>query len=482
MADGYARSGKGVGVVITSTGPGACYMVSPLLEAWGSSSPVLAITTNLSTDKIGQGLGALHELAEQDAIFKNVTKARFCLRPGDDAQATAQRAVTTALAGRPGPVYLEVPSDMWDQEAATDAAGQAQDEAPGPAAGLDQAVALLRQAERPVIIAGTEAVRAGIGPDVTALAESLSAPVVTVIDAKGIIPEDHPLAFGNFARRGALQELFETCDATLAIGTRLRQTVFGGRNVTLPQLIHVDWDERWVNKNHPAKLALIGDLRETAREFREQLAGATVPRDREEWVANLRQNLDRRVSEVNEAQGEMRYVDVFRRVLPRDGDLLVDNTVLGYWADYSYPSYKSGGLVSPRGASPIGWALPAAMGLKTACSDRPLVAVVGDGGFFYGAQELATCARYGIGFPLVVVNDRAYGVIGYLQQAFYQQTFESDLTNPDFVALVKSFGVSAVRVDSPESLEKELETALGANDMRVIELVTPALGTPFTKY
>ena len=116
LADGYARAGKGVGVVITSTGPGAGYMVAPLVEAWGSSSPVLAVTTNIAVDKIGRGMGTLHELKDQDHIFRSITKERFCLRTGDDVQTMVSQAVQTALSGRPGPVYCEVPTDLWDRE------------------------------------------------------------------------------------------------------------------------------------------------------------------------------------------------------------------------------------------------------------------------------------------------------------------------------------------------------------------------------
>jgi acetolactate synthase-1/2/3 large subunit len=482
MADGYARANGGVGVVITSTGPGAGYTVSPLLEAWGSCSPVLAITTNVGTDKIGCGLGALHELEDQDTLFKKVTKATFCVRKGEDVQSMTRQAVATALEGRTGPVYLEIPSDLWDREAPAAAADPAAASSPGRADGVDEAVALLREAKRPVIIAGIEAVRAGLGEEITGLAESLLAPVVTVIDAKGIIPEDHPLAFGNFARRGMLQDLFQSCDVTLALGTRLRHTVFGGRNLTLPRLIHVGWDDRWANRNHPAEIAPTGDVPTIARELGERLRDNLIPEDRREWVEGLRAHLDRRVAEVRESRAEMEYVDALRRLVPRDGNLVVDNTLLGYWVDYFYPSYKPGSLIPPRGASPIGFGFPAAMGVKLAHPDRPLVAVTGDGGFFYGAQELATCVRYGIGFPLIVVNDAAYGIIDYLQQTFYQQPYESDLNNPDFVQFAKSFGVSATRVDGPAGLEEAVARALETKEMWLIELATQSLGTPFGRY
>jgi acetolactate synthase I/II/III large subunit len=488
MADGYARAGKGVGVVITSTGPGAGYMTAPLVEAWGSSSPVLAITTNIAANKIGRGTGTLHELEEQDLIFKSMTKKRFCLRTGGDVQTMVPMAVQTALSGRPGPVYCEVPTDLWDQDVSRD-----EEAMPAPIPGqnldswdgdLDRAAKLLWEAERPVIIAGTGAVRAGIGEEIRSLAEAIRAPLVTGAEGKGLIPEDHDLAFGNAARRGVVREMLTSSTIALAIGTRLRSVDYRRRGVSLPRLIHVDWNDTWIDKNYPAEMRILGDIRTIARRLAERVLSKAHGSGSKEWPVSAMRDRIREEREVIAKQcREIEYLDTLRRVIRRDGSLVVDNTLLGYWAEYFYPSFRPGGLVTAKGSSIIGFSFPAAIGLKIACPERPVVAVIGDGGFLYGAQELATCRRHGIGFPVVVVNDGAYGMIDLLQRQIYGRgDFETDLVNPDLPALAASFGIGAERVDTPQGLEQAIRSALRSKEMRLIELRASSSVNPFAEY
>ncbi len=488
MADGYARAGKGVGVVITSTGPGAGYLVAPLVEAWGSSSPVLAVTTNIPTNQIGQGTGTLHELKEQDFIFKNITKKRFCLRTRDDVRTMVSPAIQTALSARPGPVYCEVPTDLWDLELPGE--GEvlpATDPNRGPeewSGDLDRAVKLLCEAERPVVLAGTGAVRAGIGEAIQTLCRTIQAPLFTNAEGKGLVPEDQDLAFGNAARRGVAREYLRSSTIALAIGTRLRAADFRRRGVSLPRLIHVDWDDTWIGKNYPAEMCITGDIRAVARRLSEGVRSKTSGNgNRGERISILSGKIREERETIAQDCREIEYLDILRRAIPRDGSLVVDNTLLGYWAEYFYQSLMPGGLVTAKGSSIIGFSFPAAIGLKIACPDRPLVAVIGDGGFLYGAQELATCRRHGIGFPLVVVNDGAYGMIDLLQRQIYGRgDFETDLVNPDLPALTAAFGFEAERVSTPQGLEQALRSALASKEMRVIELAVSFTENPFAGY
>ncbi len=482
MADGYARAGNGVGVVITSTGPGACYMTAPLLEALGSCSPVLAITTNIRDSAIGQGAGAIHELEDQDKLFKNVTKAVFCLRSVKEARALTREAVTTALSGRPGPVYLEVPTNYWNQEIAARPESAPEKGGEDDLYGLDEAASMITQADSPVILAGTAAVRAGLGPQIVALAEIIQAPVLTVAGAKGIIPEDHDLSFGTATRRGVVRKLLESSDLTLAIGTRLRNADMVRRGLNLPGLIHVDWDYRWIEKNFTAEIALMGDIRRIATELKRRLEAEKPGESRRERIHELKNKLNEELSGIRRVQFEIQYLDAIRQVMPRQSSLVVDNTLLGYWAEYFYPSYMTGGFIPAKGSAIIGFAFPAAIGLRLAEPERPVAALIGDGGFFYGAQELATCIRHQIGFPVIVVNDKAYGVIDFLQKINYSRGYENDLVNPDLQAFANSFGISARRVKSPEELGQALEEALASNEMRVIELEAAFPETPFARY
>jgi acetolactate synthase-1/2/3 large subunit len=488
MADGYARAGKGVGVVVTSTGPGAAYMTAPLIEAWGSSSPVLAITTNISTKEIGEGKGTLHEVADQDLIFQNITKGRYCLRKAADVHTMLAEAIRAALSGRPGPVYCEVPTDLWDQEVSE---GSMDVPLRGAARGsrewegdLDEAAGLLCDAEHPVVIAGTGAVRAGIGREIQAVCEAIQAPLVTGAEGKGLIPEDRELAFGNAARRGVVREMLQSSTLVLAIGTRLRRADYYRRGVTLPRLIHIDWDDTWVDRNYQAEMTILGDLRTIAHRLADTVASMAPVRSRRgRQIAHLRGIMREERRTIGEGCREIAYLDALRRVLPRDASLVIDNTLLGYWGEYFYETLMPGGLVTAKGSSIIGFSFPAAMGLKLACPERTVAALIGDGGFLYGAQELATCRRHGVGFPVIVVNDGAYGMIGLLQSQIYRRgAFETDLVNPDLRTFAASFGVAAEQVDSPQRLEEALQSALASNEMRIIELATTFTENPFAKY
>ncbi|MBW2346476.1 MAG: thiamine pyrophosphate-binding protein [Deltaproteobacteria bacterium] len=482
MADGYARAAGRPGVVVTSTGPGAGYTVPALLEALGSLSPVVMITTNIKSSKIGKGIGTLHELDRQDRIFQGITKETFVARSPEDVVPKTRQALRAALSGRPGPVYLELPTDLLDRQVPGGEHGPDTDSLfapPGDASELARAVDLLNSSSRPVLLVGTGAVRAGMAREVKALAEELAAPVITTVPAKGILPEDHPLAFGNAARRGAVRRMIQSADVVLALGTRLREVDTKRRGITLPRLIHVDWDEQWIGRNFPPHVALTGDIVALARSL---LGGvAEGGGGRAGWAEAFGRESAQEQEEIRRLR-EVSYLDALRAAIPRDGVLVADNTILGYWAEYFYPSHFPGGLVPAKGSAVIGFAFAAAAGVKLALPERPVAALIGDGGFLYSAQELATCVRHGIGFPVVVVNDGAYGIIGQLQEGAYGTAFESDLVNPDFCALARAFGVSSVRVESPDELGREVRESIASGEVRLVELRATFPASPFARY
>ena len=485
MADGYARASGGLGVIVSSTGPGAGFTVSALQEAWGSCSPVLMITTNIDAAKIGQGLGVLHELEEQTSLFRTITKEVIVAQADDDLYALARRAISFAQVGRPGPVCLEVPTDLMAGEAPA-AATTPQDSAPASPPlppRIDEAVAILRNAKQPLILAGTDASRASVAGDIQALAEALCAPVITNTPGKGVVPEDHALAFGNAARKLVVKEIVPGCDAAVVIGSRLREVDAKRRGLVLPeQLIHVDWDERWISKNYPAAVPLVGDIAAITRALRDQLEGEPYTGPRQERTAAWRREAEAEIERLTQERAELQSLQAIRAVLPRDSAFVIDNTQLGYWAEYFYPSYQTNGIIGAKGSGLLGFSFPAAIGVKLARPDTPVVGLIGDGGFLYTAQELATCVRHDVGFPLVVVNDNAFGVIDYLQRTAYQEAYQAQLTNPDFLAFAAAFGVPATRVQSPAELQSALDRTLASGEMHLIEYQIAIQEPPFGKY
>jgi acetolactate synthase-1/2/3 large subunit len=483
MADGYARSGRRIGVVICSTGPGTGYVVPAIEEAWGSDSPVLVITTNIPSPKLGKGLGVLHEVDHQDAAFRSITKATFLVRSAEEIQTFLGEALRNVFTGRPGPVYFEIPTDLLDREVPREEWLERETEhGEGPASRLQEALTLLRSAKRPLIVVGTDAVRTGIEEDVRALSKTLGAPVVSTTNGKGVMPEDQPAGLGNAVRKGLIRETILSCDVALAVGTRLRAVDIKRRGLVLPQLIHVDWDSRWVNRNFPAQVTLTGDVPSILRMLLAGLMSESGLHTRTSWVEGVRARLDKEMDEIRGARSEIAYLDAIRVAMPRESTLFIDNTQLGYWAEYFYPVYGAGGLVAAKGSSTIGFAFPAAVGANIALPDKPIAALIGDGGFLYHTQELATCVRHSVGFPLIVANDNAFGVIDHLQRTMYRKTFESHLTNPDFVALAEAYGVNGVKVTSPFDLKGALEKAVASREFWLIELSASFPVPPFGLY
>jgi thiamine pyrophosphate-dependent acetolactate synthase large subunit-like protein len=483
MADGYAREGRMVGVVITSTGPGAGYTVPALQEALDSSAPLLVISTNIASDKIGKGLGTLHEITGQEEIFQKITKGVFAVRTKSDVEDLTLRALNTSNTGRPGPVYLEIPTDLLNLEADEKIRPVRNPSLrPEPLPNLEKAIALIREAQSPLILVGTAALRAGLSQEVVALAEAMTAPVLFTPNARGMIPDDHPLALGNGARRGVIREAVVSSDLALAVGTRLREVDAKRRGLLLNRLIHVDWDDQWIGKNFPTEIALTGDLLQIVRALVKKIAPLPHVEKRKARVEDIISNRHEEISQIRKRHLALAYLEAIRDVMPRVSTLVADNTLLGYWSEYFYPSYVPGGWVGAKGSSIIGFAFAAAVGAKIAAPEKPIVALIGDGGFLYSTQELATCLRHGIGFPLIVVNSRSYGIIGYLQREFHHHEYETRLKNPDFVQLAGAYGVGGCRVTSPAQLQDALTEALSSGEMRLIELVEDFPEPPFAKY
>ena len=199
-------------------------------------------------------------------------------------------------------------------------------------------------------------------------------------------------------------------------------------------------------------------------------------------VQDMRNALEDELGEIRKTRVELEYLGQIRDRLPGESLFCVDNTQLGYWAEYFYPSLFSGGLMGTKGSTTIGFSFAAAIGAKVACPDKPVVALIGDGGFMYNSHELATCMRHDIGFPVIVSNDNAYGIIAFLQRGFYKNEHESRLSNPDFVALARSYGAQATRVDSPGGLGEALRGALSSGEMWLIELAAEFPEPPFWLY
>lgn len=471
-ADGYARVSGEPAVLVVSTGPGALISLAALMEAQSAHVPVVALAGQIPSDLIGEGRGYLHELRNQRASFEPVVKWTATARSDDALPELLAEAWRRARTPPSGPVFLEIPVDILRGDASippVEDVDAASPPSPLPAdEALDEAARILRDAERPVVWAGGGVVRAGASSELAALAERVRAPVATTYMGKGAFPEDHELAVGSACDEGAFHDLLESADALLCVGTELGAETTGHYSLELHgRLIHIDAAAERIGATYPA-LGLVGDARAVLVALVDRIP-ARDPDGRAEARARAARD---RIENGLAPQGrdlERGLLETIRRALPREGVHAWDMTMLAYWAAAHFPALEPRKFLYPLGSGTLGYAWPAALGATLAASGSPTLAVVGDGGFLYGLQELATARQYELPVTLLLVDDRAYGILRKHQQDAFGETYAVDLEQPDFPALVEAFGVS-IESTTPEGLGEALGRAFSTKGPSVVHL------------
>lgn len=471
MADGYARASGRVGVVLVTTGPGATNALTPLVEAHAGSQPLLLLMSDIPSALVGRGLGALHEVPDQIACFRPVCRWAEALREGRDIPAAIQGAFHLLRTGRPGPVALSIPTDLLGAPVAArlTPAGEGRRPPCDPTL-LEAAAARLARAERPLIVAGGGVIAAEAWDELRALAGRLGAPVITTVMGRGAVPEDDPLWLGVLPNQRATQGALEAADVVLAVGCRFAHRSTRGLLLNLAfrpdqALIHVDLDPRVIGLLHAPTLGIVGDARDALTGLLAALPGAGL---RATWdrgaLARAREARSPRYTPAVDG-----LIRALRAALPRDGIVVCDQTGLNYWMEWHFPVWAPRTFLYPVGSATLGYGVPAAIGAKLACPDRPVVAVVGDGGLLFSVAELATAVKYGLPVVVVVLNDEGYGAIRYLQERLFGRTGECRLVNPNLPALARAFGLEAYRADVA-TLGSVLDEALAHPGPALVEV------------
>lgn len=471
MADGYARASGRPGVVVVTTGPGATNILTPLVESYAGSQPVLALMSDIPSALIGREVGALHELRNQIECFRPVSRWAESIQDGRALRLAIHRAFAQFRSARPGPVAISVPTDILTGRYAAAAAAPFGGRPGCDRNVIDRAAQSLARAQRPLIVSGGGAVAAEASAELHALARRLHAPVITTVMGRGIIPDNDPLWLGVLPNRVATQAALESADVILAVGCRFAHRSTQGLllNLVLREdqtLIHLDLDPGVIGKLYRPAIAVVGD----AKDGLAQLLGALGPapgKSRWDWeaLARCRESRAARWTPLVD-----RLIRSLRDVLPPDTVVVNDQTGINYWMEWHFPVLEPRTFLYPVGSAVLGYAVPAAIGAKLARPDRPVVAVVGDGGLLFSVNELATAVKYTLPIVFLVLNDQRYGAIKYLQEAMFGRWGEADLANPDFPALARAFGMEGSRADRVEALPLALEKALARGGPSLVEL------------
>lgn len=448
MALGYAMAAGKPSAYVVVPGPGFLNTTAALSTAYAVNAPVLALTGQIQQSMIGRNVGLLHELPDQLAIMRGLTKWADRIPSPSAAPGLVNEAFRRLLSGRQRPVALECAMDTWARRAPVELIGTAATADPSPVddEAVERAARLLGSAERPMIVVGGGA--QGAGEYVQRIAELLDAPVMTGRMGQGVIDGRHRLSI----TAPAGYRFWGEADVVLAVGTRLQpQQQNWGLDDTL-KIIRIDADSEELDRQRKPEIGIVGDATATLKALADRLEKHNGKRNgRAEHVAEIKAAATKKIHEMLAPQ--IAYLEAIRKALPDDGILVDELTQMGYAARFAYPTYKPRTFLSPGYQGTLGWGYATSLGAKIAKPDTAVVSISGDGGFMFTAMEMATAAQHGIGVVAVVFSDGAFGNVRRIQQqSFNNRTIATELRNPDFVKLAESFGIDAVRVASPEEL------------------------------
>ena len=488
-ADAYAKVSGRVGVCDATLGPGATNLLTGMVEALNAGTPLVLVAGDSHRDHSWKNMT---QESRQMEILRPAAKELIRIEVIQRIPELVRRAFAIATRGRPGPVVLDVPEDIAHARHAFDLADLAADPdcraAPSlrsrpSAESLQAAAALLRDAKRPLVLAGGGVHLSGAADTLTAFAEAQSLPVAHTMTGKGAIACTHPLSAGLFGRYDRIaNELIARSDCLLVAGCKLGE-IATRRFTLIPDgvpLIHLDIVAEEIGRTARPSVALWGDCREGLRDLADALAGdgERLRAERADYAAEVKARMTKWRAEVDHrlTSGESpinmaRMIHELNRILASDALLVADGGFAAHWCGLLYDTKVSGrGFVPDRGFASIGYGLPGAMGARLAAPGRQVVGITGDGGFNMVIGELETARRMGLGFALLVVNNAASGYVKALQHLMYGQGGyqSSDLVEMNYANIAAAMGCNGIRVEDPDRLAGAIETGLGTHGVPTI--------------
>lgn len=475
MALGSALSTGKPSAFTVVPGPGVMNTMGALTTAWGVNAPVMCITGQVPSAMIGRGRGQLHEMPDQLATLKTLLKFAERIEHPTEAPQVMARAFQAMLSGRPGPVAVEMPWDMFSASADVtpiDPLGKRPNPTPDPEK-IAALAKLIAEAKAPMIWVGGGATDAG--EEVLELAEKIGAPVVAFRTGKGVVDSRHELSLNTV--QGF--HLWDKTDLLIGIGTRLDVAL--ARWVPSPaglKVGRIDIDPI----EHRRLQVNAGVVADAAEGTRALIDAVSRKSDTKAWRDEIANAKAAGLAQIQKAQPQYGMVEVIREALGEDGIVVDEVTQVAYIVWYGYPVYSPRTLISSGFSGTLGYGFPTALGVKAANPDRAVVSVTGDGGFLFGGSDLATAVQFGINLVTVVVNNASYGNVLRDQQRLYDGRHSGSLlTNPDFQGYAKAFGVPSWQVKDAAGLKGALKEALAANAPAIVEVVSD-IGKDYPPY
>jgi len=483
MADGYARATGGVGVCLATSGPGATNLVTGVATANIDSSAVVAFTGQVTRAVIGTDA-----FQEVDIIgcSASVTKYNMQVRKASEIPRAVKAAFQIASTGRKGAVLVDLPKDVTtDVEdvnfpETVKLRGYRPNYQPDPRE-VEWAATLLAKAQRPVVVAGGGVINSGATRELVALSEYLMAPTATTLMGKGAFPADHPLSLGLCGVHGtqAANNIVPEADVLLIVGARLSDRTTGAVKSFAPnaKVIHLDIDRSEIDKNVETVTRVVGDAGLALRGLLYNVSKLRVGGDASnrwgkrvaEFRCQVNGNGNGHKSEYLRAPDVVRAL---RKALPREAVVTTEVGQCQMWAALHYDAYDPRTFFTSGGLGTMGWGFPAAIGVKAARPDVPVVDIAGDGSFGMTENSMATSVEEELPVVVVVLNNKMLGMVAQWQRLFFEHRYSAVKLNgnPDMVKLAEAYGAEGVRVDTIEAFEAAVRRAIKSDVSTVIDV------------
>ncbi len=483
-ADGYARASGKVGVCLATSGPGATNLVTGIMTAHMDSIPILAITGQVGSPLLGKDAFQESDIV---GITVPITKMNYLVQNIKDLPRILKEAYYIASTGRPGPVLIDIPKDIQLQEISYDEFNKLYEKDfhlegydptyKGHQGQIKRALKLIKEAKRPLIIAGAGILKAKASKELKKLAEKIDSPVTTTLLGLGAFPSSHELSLGMLGMHGTVAANYATDEADLIIaaGIRFDDRITGNPDkfCKKARIIHIDIDPAEIDKNKKADVPIVGDLKNVLSGLNKEVEAkenADWIKKTKEWKAEYPLGY-RKVAEDKLVAQEV--LEELNNILKGEAIVVTDVGQHQMWTAQFINYETPDSIITSGGAGTMGFGLPAAIGAKVAMPEKKVVLVVGDGGFQMTFQELMMIRQYNLNVKVLIINNSFLGMVRQWQELFHDRRYSFvDLTyNPDFVKISEAYGIKGVKIKTKEDLKTKLKELIESDEGVIIDCI-----------
>ena len=466
MADGWSIATGKPGVCALISGPGLTNVITPIAQAYHDSRPMLVLASTTPTDALGKKFGPLHDLNDQSAVVRTVTAFSETVTDPTKIPALIERAWNVFTSSRPRPVHIAIPTDVLEQFVETFTRVTTQTSIPvSNESDIARAAQLLAGAKRPMIIVGGGAVNAGVA--LAQIANAIDSPIVLTGNAKGVVPSAHPLCVGSALVIPRVQDEIEQSDVVLVAGSELSDADLynGGRALQFTgKVIRIDIDADQMQRRVIPEISLHGDSLSILTALAQEL-NVSSSNSGSERAANLRKS-----ARAGVRQDLLPWIDAMEQAIPEGTTVALDSTQLAYAAHTVMACNTPRSWLAPFGFGTLGCALPMAIGAAIADATKPVLAIIGDGGWLFTVAEMAAAIDEGVDIVVVLWDNRGYGQIRESFDDVHAPRMGVDVSSHDPSAIARGFGWNATDVNTIEAFSTEIRKAFtqrGAHFIRI---------------